>query len=238
MLLDLLSLDNYVSYNIKVAEILGLHSAIYLSELMNINDKAVKKSKTKDNYFTVNRKYITSRTTLSIEEQVKIDEQFRELGLLKIGETSKDDLILDIGVLTSILAGDESILVDLKKIVKNSKSKTRGTKTQQLCEQMKTYIKTTNTELYAAYCDWIDAVYAKLGWMSKKAVEVGERMVDETSNHDLDVALKILEIATVNGYKDMTWAVDMYKKNYRPTYNIKSSVKPQDRSTGVGDEVF
>ena len=59
MLLDLLSLDNYVSYNIKVAEILGLHAAIYLSELMNINDKAIRKSKTKDNFFTVDRKYIT-----------------------------------------------------------------------------------------------------------------------------------------------------------------------------------
>lgn len=238
MLLDLLSLDNYVSYNIKVADILGLHAAIYLSELMNINDKAVKKSKTKDNYFTVDRKYITSRTTLSIDEQVKIDEQFRELGLLKIGENSKDELVLDIGVLTSILAGDDTILVDLKKLVKSSKTKNRATKTQQLCEQMKTYIKTNNTELYSAYCDWIDAVYTKLGWMSKKAVEVGERMVDETSNHDLDVALKILEIATVNGYKDMTWAVDMYNRNYRPTYSIKSVTKPQPRSTGVGEEVF
>ena len=32
MLLDLLSLDNYVNYNIKVAELLGLHTAIYLSK--------------------------------------------------------------------------------------------------------------------------------------------------------------------------------------------------------------
>ena len=92
MLLDLLSMDNYVSYNIKVAEILGLHPAIYLSELMNINDKAIKKSKTKENYFTVDRSYITRRTTLSKEEQLKIDKQLFEIGLLKPNSDCKDSI--------------------------------------------------------------------------------------------------------------------------------------------------
>lgn len=238
MLLDLLSMDNYVSYNIKVAEILGLHPAIYLSELMNINDKAIKKSKTKENYFTVDRAYITRRTTLTAEEQLKIDTQLFEIGLLKPNAECKDTVTLDIAVLTSMLAGDETVLKDLKKIVKNSVPKPRGTKLQQEKEKMKGYIQTTNVELHDAYSEWIDAVYTKLGWMSKKAVEVGQRMVDETSNHDLDVALKILEIATVNGYKDMTWAVDMYQKNYRPSYAIKPSSVPQERSTKLGSEIF
>lgn len=238
MLLDLLSRNNYVSYNIKVAEILGLHSAIYLSELMNINDKAIKKSKTKDNYFTVNRKYITQRTTLSVEEQHKIDKQFFDIGLLKLDNSNKDTVTLDIAVLTSLLAGNEEIIKDLKKIVKNISQPKKLTKVQEQCELMKTYITTTNVELYSAYCDWIDAVYAKLGWMSKKAVTVGQHLVDETSNHDLDVALKILDIATVNGYKDMTWAVKMYHDNYKPRYNISVVSKPQQTATHLGEEVF
>lgn len=238
MLLDLLSMDNYVSYNIKVAEILGLHPAIYLSELMNINDKAIKKSKTKQNYFTVDRSYITRRTTLSKEEQLKIDKQLFEIGLLKPNSDCKDTVTLDIAVLTSMLAGNETVIKDLKKIVKNSNPKPKGTKIQQEREKMKGYVKTTNLELFEAYSEWIDAVYTKLGWMSRKAVEVGERMVNETSNHDLDVALKILEIATVNGYKDMTWAVDMYQKNYKPSYAIKPSSVPQERSTKLGSEIF
>ena len=44
MLIDLLSANNYVNYNIKVAELVGLHPAIYLSELMNIQSKAEKKN--------------------------------------------------------------------------------------------------------------------------------------------------------------------------------------------------
>ena len=241
MLLDLLSLDNYVSYNIKVAEVLGLHPAIYLSELMNINDKAIKKSKLKDNFFTVDRKYITKRTTLTSVEQQDIDKQFFDIGLLKINPDDKNTMTLDLAVLTSILAGDEKIIKDLKKLVsatnKLNKSK-KKTKQEEECDLMKSYIKTTNTELYAAYCEWIDAVYSKVGWMSKKAVEVGERLVDENSNHNLDVALKIVEIATVNGYKDMTWAVDLFKKNYQPTYDIKPVSVPQERATGFGSEVF
>jgi hypothetical protein len=51
VLIELLSTSNYVSYNIKLAELLGLHAAIYISELMNINDKAIRKNKLNDNYF-------------------------------------------------------------------------------------------------------------------------------------------------------------------------------------------
>ena len=45
MLLDLLSSSNQLSFNIKVAQLVGLHSAVYLSELMAINEKAIRKNK-------------------------------------------------------------------------------------------------------------------------------------------------------------------------------------------------
>lgn len=63
MLIDLLSMSNYVNYNVKVAQILGLDAAIYVSELLNINDKALHKNKVKGEYFTIDRMYIQSRTT-------------------------------------------------------------------------------------------------------------------------------------------------------------------------------
>ena len=63
MLIELLSSSNYVNFNIKVAQILGLKSAIYLSQLMDINEKAIRKNKIEDNFFTIDRKYIESRTT-------------------------------------------------------------------------------------------------------------------------------------------------------------------------------
>ena len=45
MLLDLLSTDNLVNYNVKIAQIMGLHTAIYINELINISNKAIKKKK-------------------------------------------------------------------------------------------------------------------------------------------------------------------------------------------------
>ena len=40
MLIDLLSTDNLANYNIKIAQVMGLHSAIYINELINISNKA------------------------------------------------------------------------------------------------------------------------------------------------------------------------------------------------------
>lgn len=244
MLLDLLSLDNYVNYNIKIAEMLGLHEAIYLSELMNINEKAVRKAKVTDNYFTVDRKYITKRTTLSKDEQISIDKKLTELGILKYNVEDNNILILNIGLLISLLNGDtEFEKVNLPITAK--KSTKRKTKEEQSKEEMKTYIEVTNSELYDAYCEWIDAVFAKLHWMSRKSVEVAQKSIDEASGRNLDIALKILEIATVNGWKDVSYAIKKYKEDYEPSYRIKYAkqapqpiISEQRNDNDLSEEVF
>lgn len=240
MLLDLLSMDNYASYNVKVAEIFGLHPAIYLSELMNINEKAVRKSKiTGESTFTVDRKYIEKRTTLTKVEQLKIDESFKEIGLLKVDEQDNNTMTLDITVLTSIMSGGKEIIKELK-LITSKISKTKRTKDEVVKDELKSHIQTTNPELYAAYCDWIDAVYAKQGWMSNKCVKVAQTDVDNYSNRNLDVALKIVEIAAVRGYREMEWAINVYKQDYEPTFRLKySRQSPENRSSkDLSEEVF
>lgn len=245
MLIDLLGLDNYVSYNIKIAELIGLHCAIYLSELMNINEKAVRKSALSNDYFTVDRAYIQKRTTLDKSEQISLDKTLIELGILKVDEERNNVLQLNLSVLISLLNdNNENIVSDLKEMKKalDKSSKKSGTKIQQSCEQMKSYIETDNPELYSAYCEWIDAVFAKLKWMSKKSVIVAQKTIDEFSNRDLDIALSVLELATANGYKDVTWAIKLYKENYEPIYRIKysknNSSKESDKKVELSEEVF
>lgn len=239
MLIDLLSMDNYISFNIKIAQILGLHSAIYLSELMNINEKALRKAAMADNFFTIDRKYIADRTTISKDEQLKIDKSLSELGLLKVDENCNNTLTLNLAVLTNILNSEEVDLDAVKKLNEKLSKPKKSTKKEQEKEIMKNYIKTTNTELYDAYCDWIDSVYAKLGWMSKRAVEVGQKLVDETSDHNLDVALKIVEIAAINGWKDMQWAIKNYKDTYELNYRVKHSRNATPvTSQDLSEEVF
>ena len=63
MLIDLLCTDNYVSFNINIAKVMGLNYAIYISELLNISNKATAKKKLLDGKFKVDRDYIANRTT-------------------------------------------------------------------------------------------------------------------------------------------------------------------------------
>lgn len=240
MLLDLLSMDNYASYNVKVAQIFGLHPAIYLNELLNINEKAVRKSKiTGESTFTIDREYIEKRTTLTKAQQLEIDETFKEIGLLKVDESNQNTMSLDITTLTSIMSEGKEFIKELKLMTKRI-SKTRRTKDEIIKEELKNYIQTDNPELYEAYCDWIEAVYAKQGWMSARSVKVAQQDVDNCSNRNLDVALKIIEIAAVRGYREMEWAINVYKQDYEPTFRLKYSREaPHIRSReDLSEEVF
>lgn len=245
MLIELLSTSNYVSYNVKLAELLGLHAAIYLSELMNINDKAIRKNKLNANYFKLKREYITQRTTLDEKEQLDIEKNLLKLGILEKGE-SDDDLSLNITTLTTLMMStDETLIGNVKKLkklkVKEPKEpkEPRVNKEEKIKQDLRNNIVTENAELRAAYGDWIDSVYAKQGWLSKVAVVSAQNAIDEFSKRNLDVALKVLEIAAVNGYRDMQWAISKYQKEHTINYKIISDENTQTTQIPVlSSEVF
>lgn len=232
MLVDLLSMSNYGHYNIGVARIVGLEAAVYLTELLNINEKALRKKKVEDNFFTIDREYIQERTTLTCERQLELEGNLLKIGILEKSESgSVNTLSVNITLLTSmIMSPDEKLIKNLTKIAQ--KKITKRDKDTAVKDSLKTYIITTNEELIQAYSDWIDAIYAKEGWMSKKAVQCGEKVVDEFANRNLDVALRLIDIASVNGYRDMTWAVNAYKRDYTVSYKINDTTSSFGPSTG------
>ena len=238
MLIDLMATDRMTSYNVDLAQIIGLHPAIYLSELINISKKATKKGKLFDEeYFIVDRAYITERTTFSKEEQESIEKSLANIGVIHIGKMD-DSLSVDTNVLLSIFEVNKKDALTLAKIVKTKPK----TKKEQICENLKTNIYATNQELVDAYASWIESVLSKSGWMSKEAVISGQQVVDKYANGDLDLALKIISIASVNGYRDMNWAVGSFDKNYRVEfYKEREQYARQDlfvAPTVTKDEVF
>ena len=239
MLIDLLSMSNYVSYNIKLAELLGLHSAIYISEIMNINDKAIRKNRVDSNYFRLERGYIKSRTKLEEKEQSSIEDNLIKLGILERGKDN-NELSLNITTLTTLMmSADETLIDNIKKLSKVKKSSTRTSKKEQIKNNLKVAISTTNVELKSAYESWIDAVYEKDGWMTKEAVTHAQEVIDTASNRDLDIALEILKIASVNAYRDMSWAVNAYRAQYKVNYKINSPTTPNaKKETQLSNEVF
>lgn len=218
MLIELLSMSNYVHFNVKLAHILGLNSAIYLGQITDINEKAIRKNKVDENFFTIDREYITSRTTISEKEQREIENNLIKIGILERSEKDSNTLLLNLTVLTSILMSpDEDLIKNVSNLAKPKKGKT---KSEKIIENLKENIITLNPELRQAYFDWIDAVYAKDGFMTKAAVVAAQGTVDKFSNRNLDIALKVLQIASINGYRDITWAINNYNKDYRVNYTV------------------
>ena len=242
MLIELLSSSNYVNFNIKLAQILGLKPAIYLSQIMDINEKAIRKNKVDNDYFTLDRKYIESRTTLTKDEQVSIEKDLLDIGILEKNSDKKNTICLNITMLTSIMmTPDEDLLKDISSLSKNKKKKT---KSEVIEENLKNNVLTTNVELRDAYYEWIESVLAKKGMMTKAAVIHAQPTLDNFCNRNLDVALKVLEIASIHGYEDINWAINSYNKDFKVSYNI--SEQPKSRSNTVmstprcrmSDEIF
>lgn len=234
MLIDMLSTSNQVSFNIKLAEILGLHAAIYISELMNIYVKAEKKNKLENNHFKLVRSYMTSRTTLDESEQIEIEEYLLKLGVVDKGEET-DTLSLNITNLTAIMMSPDEQMIDKAK----KKRKPRTTKAEKIKEALKSRVTVQNRELKEAYYGWIDSVYDRQGWMTGPCVDVAQKTVDEFSNRNLDVALKLLEIASVHGHRDIQWAIDKYNHEFKISYSTTPEVRRvPTRNSQLSREVF
>ena len=126
--------------------------------------------------------------------------------------------------LTSIMLGEEKLVATVVQTAKRG----RPSKQEIVVKALKANIETTNPELKQAYEDWIDAVCAKQGWMTKVHVLEGQKSMDNYNKEkDLDVALEILKIATLGGYRDMEWAIKVYEKRLKNSSQLRPGEIPQ-----------
>lgn len=194
---------------------------------------------TNDEYFCVDRNYVQSITTFDVSEQIEIETLLINLGILRKQENEESNaLFLDVSMLTSIMMSENETLVsDIQKVTAVTTKSKKKTKTEAIKDEMKSFVIATNQELREAYFDWIDSVFAKQGWMSKKSVVSAQQIIDEFSHRNLDVALKVIEIASISGYRDMTWAVNTYKSNYNVQYRVPQN-RTAENNVGISSEVF
>jgi hypothetical protein len=216
-MIELLTTDNYISFNIKAAQIFGLQGAVYCSELINIYNKATKKSKIiDDGYVKVDRKYITDRTTISSAEQNVIDLNWAKINLLKAKTDNPDIIKLDFDVLVSLLSSqDVTLLDDVRKkvIIKNPRG-IKETRKQAICNNLKKGIDCSNPDLLAALRDWIDAIFSNpVGYLSKSSVDMFQDTLYNYTQGSVEKAIAIVKIATAQGYKDCQWAINVYEKS-------------------------
>lgn len=242
MLLDLLSTDMSVSYNVKLAHRIGLHTSIYVTELINIYRKATQKGKIVDEkYFRVDRDYVELRTTLTKEEQRELDQALKSISVVKISSKNRDIIGIDIEELSKLVLDDDANKIE--GTVKTQLKKKAPTKKDAIIAQLKSYVSASNEELRDAYYEWIEEAYARNGWMSAASIREAQRAIDNYSGKDLDIALDILHIASTNGYKDIMWAIERYEKNgmYKKItsqVNSATEMKTPKATLTFTDEVY
>lgn len=246
MYVDILSSDNYNSYNIKLARLFGLNTAVYWSVLLNIVNKAISKGKISDDgYFNVNRKYIFELTTLSIEDQLKIDDSLDKLGVLKKkSKDTPDSIYLDLQLMSSIIANDNfKLLEDISNKVRiKSKKESKESQRAKIIQNLKDGIVEPNYDILTALRNWVDVMFTgKKGYLSKSIIEIFQKTLKEYAKDDVNLALRLIEIATIQGYRDCSWAISIYEKDKKLKSQLNDRqvrVTTQQKATKISDKVF
>lgn len=212
MLLELLSQSNYISVNIKLAKIFGIEGAVYISEILNINEKAVRKNKTENDYFTLDRNYFEERTTFDKKKQLEIENKLIKMNILKRDPKLVDNIFVNTQSLTEIFGEtDKKVLTALKK-ESNEIDKKIDKKKEAIYARLCDSINTDNKELSDAYKGWILALLENGKPVSSPGIITTQKKIDEYTNRDLDMALDILSVATRRCYIDIGWAFNAYEK--------------------------
>ena len=230
MLLDVFDNDNSISINYKTIQIFGLPTAVYLTELINIYKKATRKNKLENGYFKVDRNYINNILSLSIEEQLTCDLNLSKTAVLKKSDDNPDLIKLDVAMYLSILTnGDFKLYENIKKEMAVKKPKgMKESGRRHVINALKDSIQCSNFELLSALRDWVEGVYSNPnGFLSKSAIKIFQDTLNDYTKGDLDLALRIVKIATVQGYRDCTWAINLFEESER------KRIKQQNNSVRV-----
>ena len=244
MLVDVLSSDNYLYVNVGAIKILGLNNAIYCSELLRIFRKATKKKKIDDNgFFKVDRTYLKSRTSMTFEEQIECEASLSKIKLVEINKDFLDTIKFDDKLYMSIITQEDSkFLNELSKKVKTSKQASKEVKKDRIILALKNAIANTDEEIHTALEKWIDTLLlnSKVVVTKETVVEFENSVMDYCAT-DKKKALRLIEIATAQGWKNCVWAIKSYeqekavsKKNQMKRVSINNVASADD----VSDTVF
>ena len=201
-----LDLFDELKVNKRLAKIAGLEVAAYWAELQSILKQVVKKQTMDERgFFTLDRNYVERETTLTVSKQLKAEEKLIELGVFLRDTEDPNKISIAVNGMVAIITGE-----DTTKLKKNGKSsaEVKEAKTSGMKATMKKAILETDPEVRAAYERWVDGMIdAQNCRFTKAVVQVFEKTIsDYTTNKSMK--LKIIEIATINSYKDATWAIN------------------------------
>ena len=234
-----LDLFDELKLNKKLVKLAGFEVAAYWAELQSILKQVVKKGTADERgFFTLDRDFMERETTLTVAKQLKCDEKLISLGVLLKDPEDPNRISIAVNGMVAVITDEDT--TKLKKTGKTS-ADAKAAKVAGIKATMKKAILEDDLELRAAYERWIDGMIDAANCKFTKAVvQLFEKTVTEFSTNKAD-RLKVIEIATVNSYRDATWAINRFcgmpsKTGYYA--NTATKLPEQKICTGVSDTTF
>lgn len=231
-----LDLFDELRLNKRLVKIAGFEVAAYWAELQSILKQVVKKQTADERgFFTLDRNFMERETTLTVAKQLKCDEKLLSLGVMLKDPEDPNKISIAVNGMVALITDE-----DTKKLKKSGRTTAddRAAKIAWIKTNMKRAIFTQDAALREAYERWIDGmVDAQNCKFTKAVVQLFEKTVEQYTP-DKSTQLKIIEIATINSYKDATWAIN---KLTSPSLFGKPPIMKQTEQkicTGVSNEVF
>lgn len=231
-----LDLFDELRLNKKLVKIAGFEVAAYWAELQSILKQVVKKQTADERgFFTLDRDYVERETTLSITKQLKCEEKLLSLGVLLKDPAEPNKISIAVNGMVAVITDEDT--TKLKKSG-SAQADAKAAKIAGIKATMKKAILEIDPELRSAYERWVEGMIDAANCRFTKAVvQLFEKTVTQYTT-DKALRLKIIEIATVNSFKDATWAINrIYNPgNFKTT--VATKLPEQKICTGVSGEVF
>ena len=229
-----LDLFDELRLNKRLIKLAGFEVAAYWAELQSILKQVVKKHTMDEfGFFNLDRDYLERETTLTINKQLKCEDKLISLGVIAKDPENPNRLSISVHGMIEIITDE-----DTKKLKKTNavKKDEKAAKIAGIKINMKKAILETDPELRAAYERWIDGMIDAANCRFTKAVvQLFEETVS-TYTKDKAKRLKIIEIATVNSYKDAGWAINRLSGGTRPS-SVAAKLPEQKICTGISNNV-
>jgi hypothetical protein len=230
-----LDLFDEIRLNKKLVKLAGFEVAAYWAELQSILKQVVKKhTMDEQGFFNLDRDFVERETTLTVAKQLKCDEKLISMGVLVKDPENPNRICISVHGIVEVITNEDTS--KLKKTGKTT-ADVKAAKIAGIKATMKKAILEDDLELRAAYERWIDGmVDAQNCKFTKAVVQLFEQTVTGYTK-DRALRLKIIEIATVNSYKDATWAIN---RIYNPgKFTSQATKLPEQKiCTGVSNDVF
>ena len=230
-----LDLFDEIRLNKKLVKVVGFEVAAYWAELQSILKQVVKKQTADEQgFFILDRDFVERETTLTIAKQLKCDEKLMSLGVMMKDPANPNRIAIAVNGMVAVITDEDT--TKLKKGGKTS-ADAKAAKIAGIKSTMKKAILEDDLELRAAYERWVDGmVDAQNCKFTKAVVQLFEKTVTEYTT-DRSLRLKIIEIATVNSWKDAIWAIN---RLYNPGKFVSPATKLPEQKicTGVSDTTF